>query len=106
VISTRAALQKLLQLCNGRPRLGHGCALFACHPSIKQTLWRKAAESADGAGLGAMDQLIERLVAGIGVDRAAAEQAGAIILSFTREEAGAAVRRQTVAAIPGRSRFI
>ena len=105
MISTRAALQKLLQLCNGRPRLGHGCALFACHPSIKRTLWRKAAESADGAGLGAMDQLIERLVADIGVDRAAAEQAGAIILSFAREKAGVAAG-QTVAAILGLFRFI
>lgn len=53
-----------------------------------------------------MDQLIERLVVDIGADRGAAEQAVAIILTFAREQAGAGMRGQTVAAIAGLSQRI
>lgn len=54
-----------------------------------------------------MDELIGRLVANLGVDRAAAEKASGIVLDFRAEEAPAdnAVG-EVVAAIPGFARLV
>jgi hypothetical protein len=64
------------------------------------TLWPEPAESA-GLAWGAMDELVGRLVADLGVDRATAEQAVGIIFDFLIREGPSDTGRPLLARLPG-----
>jgi len=59
-----------------------------------------------GHGVGAMDELIGRLVADIGIDRAAAETAVGIILDFLVKEGPADKVQPLLAKLPGAEALI
>src|ERR1700687_489263 len=54
-----------------------------------------------GAGVGAMDELVGRLVADLGVDRATAEQAVGTIFDFLVQEGPSDMVRPLLARLPG-----
>lgn len=65
------------------------------------TLQYASPDEAFGVGEGAMDELIARLVADVGIDRATAEKAVGIILEFLVKEGPADKVQPLLAKLPG-----
>jgi hypothetical protein len=97
-----------LHVCNARARFGgHGVAnrphlLVTPGPSVH---YGKNLPKVRGDG-GAMDELIGRLVADVGIDRSAAETAVGIILDFLVKEGPADKVQPLLAKLPGAEALI
>jgi len=92
---------RVMQRCNARGH-SHGSRLF--YQFLQDTIWLTCRER--GAGEGQMDELIGRLVANVGVDRAAAEKAVGIILQFLQKEGPADKVQALIDRLPGATTLI